>query len=79
MSVVTPLFGIDASAAFTDLPAEKSRGDFLEAALGLAYLEDRDRLRQGGWNSRVVDKMYVTQCKLVELCTEVWNQGGPLG
>lgn len=69
MAIVLPLFGVDASAAFTDSPSAKSRGDLMEAAVGLAFLDDREE----GRDSDVIDTLYYILSQLVEICAEVWN------
>lgn len=69
MAVVTPLFDLNASYAFADDTESKSRGDFLESALGLCFIERKEF--QG--NSEVLATIYPIVCLLVEECVKVWR------
>lgn len=71
MDIITPLFGINVSLAFTDLPSNKSRGDLLEAGLGFAFMEHDER--EG--NSKVLQALYSVMPGIVEVCVDVWTGG----
>lgn len=69
MATVTPLFQIDASIAFTDDPSEKNGGDLLEAALGLAFIDNHE-VNGGG---AVLKTLYDVLPCLVRVCVRYWS------